>query len=295
MDLGRSLAGSESQHRTLNELIVRYLEAHPAQSKDRGKVGHLAWWRERLGSNKLADIRPAMIGDLRDELARRVSAATQNRYLAALSVVYSYGCGELEWCEHHPVKRVKRRKEPRGRVRFLDNAERGRLLEACQESRDPRLHLIVLLAISTGLRQGELMRLRWRDIDFDRSAAVVHETKNDDRRSVPIPTSVLGALREMSLVRRIDDDRVFAPRPGCEIWPESAWRTARDAAALDGFTFHDCRHTAASYLAMSGATLAEIAEVLGHRTLAMVKRYAHLTDQHTSAVVQRMADKFLGD
>ena len=109
----------------------------------------------------------------------------------------------------------------------------------------------------------------------------------------PLAGPALDLLRELSRVRRIDTDLVFAGPDGRAIFPRKPWERALTAAQIDDFRFHDLRHTAASYLAMSGATLAEIAEVLGHKTLEMVKRYSHLTDQHTSKVVARMNEKYL--
>ena len=92
--------------------------------------------------------------------------------------------------------------------------------------------------------------------------------------------------------RRVDTGLVFPSEAGLPKFPQRQWEEALRAAQIEDFRFHDLRHSAASYLAMSGATLAEIAEVLGHKTLAMVKRYSHLTEQHTSMVVARMTAKF---
>src|SRR5690606_20479414 len=97
-------------------------------------------------------------------------------------------------------------------------------------------------------------------------------------------------------VRRLGNDHVFAGGGAPEVWLfDKAWYSALKVAKIKDFRFHDLRHTAASYLAMSGATTAEIAAVLGHRTLQMVKRYAHLSDQHTGTVVERMTNKFFAN
>jgi integrase len=100
------------------------------------------------------------------------------------------------------------------------------------------------------------------------------------------------ALEEMvrlSKVRRIDSDLVFPHVDGTRPFLlRGPWEGAVKEAKIEDFRFHDLRHSAASYLAMNGATLAEIAEILGHKTLQMVKRYSHLTEQHTSQVVSRM-------
>jgi len=152
----------------------------------------------------------------------------------------------------------------------------------------------VVVALSTGARQGELLRLKWQDVDLERGVAIIHETKNRSRKALPITGLAYDLLRGHSKVRRIDSDYVFSDSRGNPSYPRKAWEMAVSVAELEDFRFHDLRHSAASYLAMSGATLAEIAEVLGHKTLAMVKRYSHLTEQHTSKVVARMNEKFLG-
>jgi len=161
--------------------------------------------------------------------------------------------------------------------------------------REPRLYPMVVLALSTGMRQGEILKLRWRDIDFQRGLAVLHETKNQERRAVPISGLAMELLRERARVRRLDTDLVFASRRSTGArFPQKAWETALEGAGVEDFRWHDLRHSAATYLAESGATLAELAAVMGHKTLAMVKRYSHLTEQHTSGVVAKMNERIFG-
>jgi len=132
---------------------------------------------------------------------------------------------------------------------------------------------------------------------------VLNRTKNDERRSLSLAGPALAILRERSKVRRLDTELVFPSpivRPPGDLAPvpvfdyAKPFRAALKTAGIENFRFHDLRHTAASYLAMNGATTAEIAAVLGHKTLAMVKRYAHLSDQHVAGVVERMAEKVFG-
>ena len=142
----------------------------------------------------------------------------------------------------------------------------------------------------------ELMGLKWADIDLNRQSIILHETKNDERRALPITGHALEILKELSKVRRIDTNLLFPRADGQKpIELRSAWDRAIREAQIENFKFHDLRHSTASYLAMNGATLAEIAEVLGHKTLAMVKRYAHLSEQHTHSVVDRMNKKIFGE
>jgi integrase len=184
--------------------------------------------------------------------------------------------------------------EPRGRVRCLSDAQREALLAASAESRDRRLLALVILAVSTGARQLEIVRLRWRDVDLARRVAMLPETKTGGRRAFSLAGRALEILEAMNAAKRAGAVFVFEGETVTPVFPRKAWDDAVAKAGLEDFRFHDLRHSAASYLAMSGATLAELAAVLGHKTLAMVKRYTHLTDLHTSGVVSRMNARFLG-
>jgi len=108
------------------------------------------------------------------------------RYLAALSHAFSIAIREWGWTDDSPLRKVGKPKEPRGRVRFLDDRERECLLEACRASGSPLLYPIVVLAIATGMRRGELLHLRWDQVDFTRNIITLHETKNGERRAIPL-------------------------------------------------------------------------------------------------------------
>ncbi len=302
---GRHFKAVEAKKHTLQEMVDRYIEnVLPLKPKTyKNQKMQLEWWADQIGYHLLSDVTPALIAECRDKLLsettkrkKKRSPATVVRYLAAISHVYSVAVNEWGWIEYSPVSKVKKPTEARGRVRFLDDDERAALLEACKESGNHSLYVIVVLAITTGMRQGEILGLTWKDVDLVRSCAVLHETKNGERRTVPIPQFAAQFLIDLSKVRRIDTPLVFPgnkdPQKPLDI--RNIWDTAVTKAGLEDFRFHDLRHTAASYLAMNGATLAEIAEVLGHKTLQMVKRYAHLSDAHTAGVVERMSSKIFG-
>ncbi len=286
----------EAERHTLAELVDRQLasvKVDRPHDYDRQRV-ILDWWKAKLGEYSLSAVTPEVIGRYRDLLQTEdgMSPGTVNRYLSVLSKSYSNAIREWHWVSDNPLVRVTKKKEPKGLVRYLSDGERAALLKACRESKFRPLYLIVLFALTTGMRRGELLGLRWSDVDLERRVAVLHNTKNGDRRSVPIVPEVAELLRDHGRVRRLDNDFVFASGGVDPVWPDKYWYRALDAAKIKDFRFHDLRHTAASYLAMSGATVPELAAVLGHRTLAMVKRYAHLSDQHTGAVVERMTRKY---
>jgi integrase len=161
------------------------------------------------------------------------------------------------------MRNVTKPREPRGRVRFLSDQERHRLLGACRESLNPSLHTIVVLALSTGARRGELLTLHWSDVDLKRGTLTFQEAKNRERRTVPLTGQALNLMHQHAKVRRLHTSLVFPDPTGTRPANiRSSWQGARKRAGIEDFHFHDLRHSAASYLAMSGASVMEIAEVL---------------------------------
>jgi len=302
---GRHFKTAEAKKHTFSEMIDRYVkDVLPTKPKQAVKQKQqLEWWKEHMGSYLLADVSSALIVQYRDELASgetyrgtQRSPATVVRYMAALSHAFSIAVNEWQWLEDSPMRKVKKPKESRGRVRFLDDEERIRLLSACKDSTNDWLYMCVILAISSGMRQGELMGLKWKDINLKDKYLILHETKNGERRRVPLVGHALELLQKHNKVRVVDTELVF---PGKNLDKpidlRKPFENAMKHAEIKDFKWHDLRHCTASYLAMNGASLAEIAEVLGHKTLQMVKRYAHLSDGHVSSVVESMNNKLFGD
>lgn len=302
---GRHFRNTEAKKRTLKELIDRYIkEILPTKPRSEKKQkAQLEWWKQELGSYSLADISPALIGEKRDKLLnettrlrKKRNPATVVRYLAALSHAFSIAVKEWGWLDDTPMRKVRKPKEARGRVRFLSENERSALLAACKESENDQLYTIVILALSTGMRKGEIMGLTWDDINLKEGFIILHETKNGERRRIPLAGRALECIKAMDKVRRIDTKLLFPSERKIKaqnyFWKH--WLKALQQAEIENFRFHDLRHSAASYLAMNGASLPEIAAVLGHKTFQMVKRYSHLSEGHTSQVVARMNKKIFG-
>ncbi len=292
------------KQRTLADAIDRYLgEEAPALRDYRNRLRQLNWWRRAIGTQTLyslvmdRDLIYDAIRQLKTEESlspgQRRGPATVKRYIAALSKLFSSAVN-WGWIDTNPVRHIQKPTEPAGRTRFLSDTERQKLLTALAASRDPYLHTVVLMALCTGARYGELMNLAWADISFDRSTVTFRQTKNGDSRTCPLTGEVLSRLRVLNKVRHIGSSWVFprfdGAKPKCI---QSAWRRVLAQAGIEDFRFHDLRHTAASYLAMSGATPTELSAILGHKTLAMVARYAHVSEQHTADLIQRMTHKYL--
>lgn len=301
---GRHFKNTEAKKHTLADAINRYIKSvlphKPKSIKD--QKSQLNWWKEAIGHYTLADITPALIAEQRDKLNNgttilktKRSSATVNRYLAVLSHLFTIAMKEWGWIENTPLRKVSKLKEPRGRIRFLADDERDRLLKTCRESDSPYLYTIVVLCLSTGARKMEVVGLTWDEIDLNRGVITLQDTKNGERRVLPIAGYALQVLKEHAKIRHLHSNLVF---PGNNIKKpvdiRTPWETAIKKSEISNFRFHDLRHSAASYLAMNGATLAEIAEVLGHKTLQMVKRYAHLSEAHTAKVLAKMNERIFG-
>jgi len=296
---GRYMDKMESQRRTLTELLdvyeKRVLPAKKANTTIIQKA-QLAWWRGEMGSLTLANVTPAKINDCMNKLVDTGHApSTVNRYLAVLSHAFTYAVKDLGWMNDSPMRKVTKPKEPRGRVRFLSPDERTRLLDACKSSSNALLYPAALLAVSTGMRRGEQFFLTWRTVDTQTGRIILEDTKNGERRTVVATGPALDELRKLAKVRRLDNEHVFPGKvKGKPMDLTTPWERVLKDAEIADFRWHDLRHSFASELAMSGATLAEIAEAMGHKTLAMVKRYSHLTEGHISKVVERMTARVFG-
>ncbi len=302
---GRYFKTSEAKKHTVAKLVDRYIEnVIPTKPKNaKTTTAQLLWWKEQIGHCLLSDLSPALIAEQRDFLLKGTtpkgntrSPSTVVRYLAALSHALTTAVKEWGWLDDSPMRKVTKPREPRGRIRFLSNCEREALLQACQESTNAYLYPVVVLALSTGMRQGEIMNLRYEDIDIFKSRLTLHETKNGERRSIPLRGLALQLLQKLIAKEKQHIGLLF-PSKEDKSKPMDLrfpWEQALKKASITNFRFHDCRHSCASYLLMNGASLAEIAEVLGHKTLSMVKRYAHLSEAHASGVVERMNKQIFG-
>lgn len=297
---GQYMPALQSQKRTLGEIITIYKERHNPLSITTS--GQLDVWNEQMGACSLNMITPdriyntlKTIESITTHNGQPKSASTLNRYLAVLSSALTFAVKELGWMRENPAFKVSRRAEPKGRVRFLSDDERNRLLTEIQKAPNPFLYPAVILAISTGARRGEILNLKWADVDLHRGWATLQDTKNGDRRGIALRGLALDLMRQL-WAKRLSNIWVFPNETNSGPFNiRYSWNKAvRDANLID-FRFHDLRHTCASYLIMNGASLGEIADVLGHKTLQMVQRYAHISDSHKGGVIERMNDKVFGE
>lgn len=289
--------------RTMAELIDRYSAVIlPDQLKDvRNKKRHLEWWRQKLGKYSVNIVTSDLISQYRQVLLKEItckgtkrSPATINRYLAALSSVMSYAVNECGWLPANPCKRVLKLKESNGRDRVASGEECTKILEECRNSRNEHLLPIFLIALTTGMRRGEIIKLTWDCIDLERGLITLKDTKNGKPRTTSLVGESLQLLRERYLIRSQHSPYLFpAKKRFGHICIRKAWDEAMKRAHVQGLRFHDLRHTFATYAAESGASNLELATAMGHQTLQMLQRYTHMNATTTHRLSSAVHNKIL--
>lgn len=267
----------------LSVVIDNYLSNKYRGSRLTDEKRKLDFWAKHLGSKQVRDVVKFDISTALSHLPSHLTNATINRYKAAISVVFSYACREYDLPDN-PVRHIRSLPENNARIRFLSDDERKRLFGVIRQCKWDKLYLLVLLAITTGARKGELTIIKWSDIDFNRQVAFISTTKNGEPKVLPLTESVITELQRFN---KQDDSLVFDSevKPGRAYCFTKPWKKALEEAEIEDFRFHDLRHTTASYLAMNGASLLEIADVLGHKQIQMTKRYSHLCVEHKAKLI----------
>ena len=259
---------------TLGQLLTEYLRYRERESKAntpgtlKTYKGQAKYWLKRLGNIPIGEIRRADVSAILQGISERTSGPTANRYLALLRKALNWAV-EREYLEVNPIKGIKQYKENPGRLRWLEPHEAERLLNECQHN--PRLFMFTATALYTGMRRGEIERLRWQDINFERDTITIPKSKTGEGRTIPLEAPLKRLLETWSRTGEL----VLG-----SFTHKKAFMTACRRAGLKDFHFHDLRHTYASWKAMAGVDPLTLSALLGHKTLAMVKRYAHLAPEH---------------
>ncbi|MDF0652807.1 MAG: site-specific integrase [Nitrospira sp.] len=288
---GRFIEPVKGHKLTFGELAERYLREHSAvrkNEKGRRNDGYLV--KQLLpvfGSLRLTAITPERVtGYIMEERTKGLKPATINRRLVLLK--HAFVMAKL-WgiIRHNVVAEVKQLPEHNRRLRYLQPEEFRRLVEALPNYLRP----IVELAGHTGMRLGEILGLRWEAVDLAQRVVRLAQTKNGDLRVVPLNEVMVETLRALmrERARRAEvHPYVFVNPTTRDRWQDvgRAFESAVNRARLEDFTFHDLRHTAASWLVMSGVDLLTVASILGHKDIRMTQRYSHLAPGHRRQAVE---------
>ncbi|MFC1592572.1 tyrosine-type recombinase/integrase [Candidatus Omnitrophota bacterium] len=257
-----------------------YLEIHSKLKKsyytDVKIVGLL---KKFFGGKYLYEVTSLDIEKFKSKRASEVSPATVNRALAVLKSMFNRA---IVWgkAKHNPCKAVKMFKENNQRLRFLEREEIDKLLANCYEHLKP----IVIVALHTGMRKSEILGLKWKDIDIKRNIIHLLDTKNGEKREVPMNEIVQKTI--IGVLKHPDTQYIFCNKYGKPYGDiKRSFLTAIKKSDIVNFHFHDLRHTFASQLVMSGVDLNTVRELLGHKSLEMTLRYSHLSPDHKKRAV----------
>lgn len=271
-------------------LCDQYRDRHFSTLKPRTRnnyLGHISVLADHFKDQYADEIRRADIAALVASLkGRSLKTATIRRYLATLSSVLGFAV-RSGWIPDNPVVRFDKRLVPeaQARTRFLSHGEYRRLLKCSGSSLRPVLEI----AVHTGMRLEEILSLRWTQVDLNRREIELQHTKSKRPRVIPLSDPAVATL--VAMHERSSGQYVFTnPATGTRYRSlRSPFRTACRRAGIEDMRFHDLRHTFASWAVQSGVDLYRLSRILGHTTLQMTTRYAHLSTDHLHEAVRSMA------
>jgi len=278
---------------TFKELAERYLVWAKRQKSFDSKK-YLVWALvEEFGNIPLRRMSTFIVEEFQGKiLDTGRKPATANRFLAVLKHMVNKAV-QWEMVEDETLKRIGKVKplpENNKRLRYLTVEECHRLINASV----PHLKPIVITALNTGMRKGEILGLRWENVDLVHGFILLDQTKNNERREIPINQTLRETFKH--LPRRLDSPYVFIDEKGNRFKDvKRSFHSALRRAKIQDFHFHDCRHTFASHLVMSGIDITTVKELLGHKTLAMTLRYSHLSPSHKVSAVSILDETLKGE
>jgi site-specific recombinase XerD len=241
-----------------------------------------------FGGKRLAEISPILIEQYKGKRLREGKMpATVNREVACLKCMFNWAIKNDKAAEN-PVRRVKLLNEDNTRTRYLSPDEMKRLLDACSEC----MKRIVICALLTGMRKSEIISLEWDDLNIAHGTILVKHTKTRKMREIPISRPLEKVILECH--NDMDGIHVFCNEKGRAYRKiDTLFESIVKRANIQDFTFHDLRHTAASYMVMSGIDLATVKEILGHQKIDMTLRYAHLTPVHKREAMEILGSRMV--
>ncbi len=277
---------------TFGELMDDALEHSKAENGERSTAELKLKYeilRPVFGSRSASEIQKAeIVRWLTQQVADREWApATRNRWQAAFSLAFRVAM-DNERLDRNPAARIRRKSEDNGRVRFLTIDEEGALVEVIKRDY-PHYLPAFSISVNTGVRASEQWRAHWTDVDFEHRIFTVRKTKNGEpERHVPINSLAFDAFQELRK-RRKGKGHIFLDSEAKPVRGHRDWfDRVVESAQLEDYTWHCNRHTFASRLVMAGVDLRTVAQLMGHKTIQMTMRYAHLAPDHQQNAVERL-------
>ena len=259
------------------------------------KVNKRSWSRDEVIIRKnlsyfndmlLSKINPRHIEEYKKLRLEKVKPGTVNRELTCLKYMFTVAEKFGKFDGKNPVKQVKFLQQRQYEMKILDRNEIKRLIDASTGY----LRAMIIMALNTGMRKGEIFNLKWNSVDFVDNYIYVKETKSNVMRKIPMNFVVRSTLKEI----KRESDFVFAsPKTGKHFTGTlHSFKTACKNAGINNLRFHDLRHTAATFMVMGGIDLVTVSQILGHSTIQMTMRYAHPTPENKRKAVDVLGSIF---
>lgn len=275
---GRFFETREEKQRTFGEMVQRYLQevsvtkAPGSTLRDRQCADHLL---PCFGDKLVYQVSSKLLGEYKvKRRADGAAPATINKELGMVRHLFNVAIREWEWCRENPMHRVSMEPVHNARDRWLTADEEGRLLSVSPSW----LQELITFALNTGMRRGEILGLKWQDVDLARGVLVVMKSKNKEHRTIPLNARVFELLVEKQSRRVKSQDLVFTTSSDTMRDERNLTRgfyVALEKSGVENLTFHDLRHTFATRLVHAGVDLYKVQRLLGHKSPVMTQRYAH--------------------
>lgn len=273
MDKGAYQSPSIAKDIVFYDVLERYVqEVTPTKRGAKREAENIRFvQRHKIANYAMSTLTPSVMAAYRDERLKKVSPGTIIRELVILSSIFNHAKREWGLPIINPCELVRKPPTPQGRTRILTADEEVKLLTELQPigRRSRWMAPLVQLALETAMRRGELLSLRWDEINLYAQTATLPLTKNGTLRVVPLSKKAIAILKNLP---KNENGKVFQLS---EMGMEAAFRKACSRAGIANLHFHDLRHTATSRLAEKLPNVIELAAVTGHKTIQMLKRYYH--------------------
>jgi integrase len=286
--------------RKVSDGIQKYISTVLSQrpKNARNVLQHLKWWENRIGNYQLSEVIPALCAECRDQLLKEVGpkgkvrkSGTALRYIATMSAVFEYCMKDWMWISQNPLRAIKKPSPGRRKTRFFTLNEISKIYNLCASSNSIYMLPIFTIAIHTGMRRGEILSLRWENIDFPEREIHLPTSKNGEPRDIAMTNDVYKALSELALSNDSRNFGLVFPSPNDPQKPvdiKSTWERVLQKAGITDGSFHTIRHSTCSYLASLNISPTLIARIVGHKDSRTTDIYIDAVKSHRHEVMQQL-------
>jgi integrase len=302
-ELDNGLVTKDSlKKRKVSDAIQKYIaNVLPQRPKNtRNVLHHLKWWENRIGHCQLSETTPALCAECRDQLLQEINSkgkvrksATALRYIATMSSVFECCMKDWMWISQNPLRSIKKPSPGHRKTRFFTLEEIQKIHALCASSNSPMILPIFIIAVHTGMRRGEILSLRWEDIDLKEKEIRLSTSKNGESGDIAMTNDVYEVFADLLVSKKTTISGLVFPSPNNPQKPvdiKSTWERILDKAGITGATFHTIRHSTCSHLASLGVSPTLIARIVGHKDSRTTDIYIDAVKSHRREVMKQLAD-----